>query len=344
MPTTLPDLSACVLRPSHNEIRDTHVLFHTIHATDLTQERVNRYGYTVVYHRTILNTLRNIGLRVTPGSDPEMLLQDLDFDYIYFTQIDDPFQGHELLIPCIAAYREIPFLGPPAPVRALSEDKVLGKALAASVGVEVAKHVVINPRQPGNLDLSPPGRWVVKPRTGVMSEHLALVDDEFGWRAVLSRIADPQHANREFIAEEFVPGLNLTVPIIEGFPLSGFPVFVERGEPRNNILTESGKEGQTADYASEPYFGPGSAMASAAAARLATAISPFDYARFDFRFEPERNRLVFLEVNMNCAMGPAAVVARAAALQGIDYQSLVGHVFTHSLRRQANSIAFIPKC
>jgi len=334
MPTILPDLSACILRPSPDEIRDTHVLFHTVHATDLTQERVNRYGYTVVYHWTILNTLRNIGLRVTPGSDPEMLLQDLDFDYIYFTQFDHPFQGHELLIPCIAAYRAIPFLGPPAPVRALSEDKVLAKALAASVGIEVAKHVVINPRLPGNLDLSLPGRWVVKPRNGVMSEHLTFIDRESNWRAVLSRIADPRHASREFIAEEFVPGLNLTVPVIEGFPLQGFPVFVERGEPANNILTESGKEGQSADYASEPYFGPGSAMASAAAAQLATAISPFDYARFDFRFEPERNRLVFLEVNMNCAMGPAAVVARAAALQGIDYQSLVGHVFTYSLRRQ----------
>ena len=328
------DLSTYILRPSPNEIRGTHVLFHTKHATELTQERTKRYGYTVVYHGAILKTLRSIGLRVTAGSDPEMLLRDLDFDYIYFTQIDEPFQGHELLIPCIAAYREIPFLGPPAPMRALSEDKILGKALATSVGVDVAKHVVINPILPGSSNLSMPGRWVLKPRNGVMSEHLTFIESETSWHAALAGVADPRHSNREFIAEEFVPGLNLTVPVIEGFPLDGFPVFVERGEPRNNILTESGKEGRSPDYASEPYFGPGAAMASAAAALLAAAISPFDYARFDFRFDPERNRLVFLEVNMNCAMGPAAVVARAAALRGIDYQSLVGHIFVHSLRRQ----------
>jgi D-alanine-D-alanine ligase len=330
------DLIKYVLRPSSNEIRHTHVLFHTRHATDLTEERKRRFGYTVVYHEAILKNLRDIGLKVTTGSDPEMLFKGLDFNYIYFTQIEDQFQGHELIIPCIAAFRGIPFLGPPAPVRALSEDKILAKALAASIGIEVAKHRVINPLPPGILDIPFPGRgrWVLKPRTGVMSEHITFVDSEAGWRAALINAGAAGHAGREFIAERFVPGLNLTVPVIEGFPPQAFPVFVERGEPRNNILTEAGKEGHSKDYASEPYSGPGAAEASAAAVRLAAAITPFDYARFDFRFDPEQSRLVFLEVNMNCAMGPAAVVARAAALRGIDYQSLVGHIFVHSLRRQ----------
>jgi D-alanine-D-alanine ligase len=334
MPDTSSDLSNYLLSPSPNEIRDTHVLFHTRHATDLSEERKRRFGYTVVYHEAILTNLRNLGLKVTPGSDPEMFFGDLDFDYIYFTQIEGDFQGHELLIPCIAAFRGIAFLGPSAPVRALSEDKILAKALAASVGIEVAKHRVINPLLPETLDISLSGRWILKPRTGVMSEHLTFIDGEAGWHEALAKATDPRHAGREFIAERFVPGLNLTVPVIEGFPLQGFPVFVERGEPRNNILTEAGKEGQSGDYKSEPYSGPGADEASAAAARLAHAIVPFDYARFDFRFDPDQRRLVFLEMNMNCAMGPAAVVARAAALQGIHYQSLVGHIFTHSLRRQ----------
>ena len=334
MPDAPSDLRKYLLFPSPNEIRDTRVLFHTRHATDLTEERKRRFGYTVIYHEAILRNLRNIGLNVTPGSDPEMFFRDLDFDYIYFTQIEGDFQGHELLVPCIAAFRGIPFLGPPAPVRALSEDKILAKALAASIGIEVAKHRIISPGLPGILDLSLPGRWILKPRTGVMSEHITFIEGEAGWPAALANATDLRHAGREFIAERFVPGLNLTVPVIEGFPLQGFPVFVERGEPRNNILTEAGKEGQSGDYRSDPYSGPGADEASAAAARLAAAIAPFDYARFDFRFDPEQGRLVFLEVNMNCAMGPAAVVTRAAALQGIDYQLLVGHIFTHSLRRQ----------
>ncbi|MGH3426587.1 MAG: hypothetical protein ACRDQZ_03280 [Mycobacteriales bacterium] len=63
-------------------------------------------------------------------------------------------------------------------------------------------------------------------------------------------------------------------------------------------------------------------------------MAPFDYARFDFRYDPESKRLVFLEVNMNCAMGPGAVVTRTAAMRGVDYQTLVGHIVTRSLRRQ----------
>lgn len=340
MPNTPSDFIKYVLRPSEKEIRDTQILFHTRHATDLTEERRKRYGNTVVYHAAILQNLRNIGLTVTPGSDPEIFFQDLHFfDYIYFTQIVDPFQGHELLIPCIAAFRGIAFLGPPATVRALSEDKILAKALAASIGIEVAGHHVISPLLPGMSDFSLPGRWVLKPRTGVMSEHITFIDSEAGWRAAIVNAANPRHAGRQFMAEEFVPGLNLAVPVIEGFPLEGFPVFLERGEPHNNILTEAGKDGQSDDYASEPYSGPGAAEASAAAARLAEALVPFDYARFDFRFEPERQRLVFLEVNMNCSMGPDSVVTRAAGLKQIDFQTLVGHVFTYSLRRQRRGLS-----
>jgi D-alanine-D-alanine ligase len=310
------------------------VLFHTRHATDLTEERRKRFGYTVAYHAAILNTLRSIGLEVTPGSDPAMLFEDLNFDFIYFTQIEDSFLGHELLIPCIAAFHGIPFLGPPAPLRALSEDKVLGKAMAAAIGVDVARHHVLSPLLAQPQAFALPGKWVLKPRNGVMSEGVTFVERETEWPAALAAIADPRHGGREFIAEEFVPGLNLAVPVIEGFPARSFPVFAEHGEPGTNILTEAGKEGLTSNYSSEPYSGPGAAEALAAAARLAEAMAPLDYARFDFRFDPAQNRLVFLEVNMNCAMGPVAVVSRAAAMRGIDYRSLVAHVFTHSLRRQ----------
>jgi D-alanine-D-alanine ligase len=326
------DIGKAILRPTPEEVRDTRVLFHSRYATDLSVEQWNQFGYTVAYHKAVVETLRTLGLRVTTGSDVEMLFRPLEFDFIWFTQVEAPFQGHELLIPTVAALRGISFLGPSAPVRAFSEDKVVGKALASAVNVDVAEHRVINPRAPGAGDLDLAGRWVLKPRTGVMSEHITVVEGPGGWRYAIKRAGHTRHAGREFIAEEFVPGLNLAVPVIEGLP--ALPVFQERGEAKNNILTESGKEGKTNDYVSEVYTGPGAEEAQAAAARLASAIAPFDYARFDFRFDPAKNRLVFLEVNMNCAMGPASVLNRAAALRGIDYPTLVGHIFTHSLRRQ----------
>ncbi len=334
MGATPPDLSKYVLRLSPEEARGTHVLFHTRYATDLSEDRRREVGYTVAYHAAILSALRSLNLKVTPASDPAMLFQELNFDFVYFTQIEGSFHGHEMLIPCIAAFRGVPFLGPPAPLRALSEDKILGKALAKAIGVDVAEHLLIDPLKPTACNLSLPGRWILKPRNGVMSEGVTFVEGETAWPSALASITHPRHGAREFIAEEFVPGLNLAVPVIEGFPPQSFPAFIERGEARNNILTEDGKEGRSDDYVSEPYDGPGAAEALAAAARLAEAMTPFDYARFDFRYDPERKRLVFLEVNMNCAMGPLAVVTRSAAMCGLDYRALAGHVFTHSLRRQ----------
>ena len=183
-------------------------------------------------------------------------------------------------------------------------------------------------------DFSLPGRWIVKPRGGCDSVAVMLVEGEAAWRDTLVYLADPRHEGREFMAEPFVPGLNLTVPVIEGFPTQSFAVFQERGRPGDNVLDQDGKVGKTSNYSSEPYDGPGAAEASTAAARMAAAIAPFDYARFDFRFDPDANRLVFLEGNIVCSMAPATVVARAAEMKGIDYPSLIGHVVTHSLRRQ----------
>jgi D-alanine-D-alanine ligase len=67
---------------------------------------------------------------------------------------------------------------------------------------------------------------------------------------------------------------------------------------------------------------------------MAAALSPFDDARFDFRYDPDAERLVYLEGNIVCSLGPATVVARAAKLGGIDYPSLIGHLVARSLRRQ----------
>jgi len=331
-------ISNYLLRPTPEELSNTHVLYLARHATDFSPERQKKYGYHVVYHALLLRTLRELGLKVTPASDFEVLFGPLDFDYLYGIHSHALFDGHELLAPSIAAFRGIPFLGAPAPVRALSEDKVLAKQLAASVGVDVARHKVIDPLQPDAADLSMPGTWILKPRGGIASDALMKVENESGWREAITAAGDPANEGREFIAEEFVPGLNLTVPIIEGLPPHSLATFIERGRAGDNLLTKEGKRGQNPDYESAPYDGPGAKEASEAASRLAEAISPFDYARFDFRFDPDRKRLVFLELNIACNMSPASVVRRAIHMHGVEYHPLVAHVFTYSLRRQRNQL------
>ena len=324
-----------LLKPSPEELAQTHVLFLARHALDSSPERKAKYGYHVTYHEILLNTIRELGFKVTPASEHEILFGPLDFDFLYAIHSHAIFDGHEVLAPAIAAYRGVPCLGSSAPSRAISEDKVLAKQVAASLGLNVAKHEIMRPADVGDDGFSLPGSWIVKPRGGIASDAIVKVEGKADWREALATMSDPRHGGREFIAEEFVPGLNLTVPIVEGFPPGSLAVFEERGRPGDNVLTNEAKRGLNSSYKSAPYDGPGTAEVLEATARMAAEISPFDYARFDFRYDPDARRAVFIEVNIACNMAPASAIYRSAALHGIKYEELVGHVLTHSLRRQA---------
>lgn len=326
-----------LLSPTREEIANTHVLFLAKHATDSSPERRAQYGYHVVYHAKILETLRSIGLEVMPASDLDILFGPLEFDFLYAIHSHAIFDGHELLASAIAAYRNVACLGPPSTVRAASEDKILAKYIAKSIGIDTAKHHIIRPASPEMKDFALPGSWILKPRGGIASDAVMKIDAEKDWAAAIKSAVDPKNEGREFIAEEFVPGLNFTVPVIEGFPPKTFAVYAETGRPGDNVLTKEGKRGLNQPYSSDPYSGPGAVEALEATARFAAEISPFDYARFDYRYDTANKRLVFIEVNMACNMSPVSVVAKAAQLHGIDYKALVSHVFTYSLRRQAAS-------
>jgi D-alanine-D-alanine ligase len=327
-------ISDYLLSPSSEETAKTHELFLARHALDSSKERLAKYGYHVVYHTVLQQVLRHIGFKVTPASELEVLFGPLDFDFLYAIHSHAVFDGHEILAPAIAAYRGIPCLGPSAPTRAISEDKVLAKQVAASIGLDVAEHKIINASTINPQRFVPRGDWILKPRSGIASDAVVKVDGESGWHKALAVLADPRHEGRDFIAEEFVPGLNLTVPVIEGFPPRTFAVFEEHGRPGDNVLTTEAKRALGAHYSAELYQGSAAEEVLDAAAEFAAEIAPFDYARFDFRYDPKSKRLVFIEVNMVCNMAPASTVSRAADLHGIGYEALVAHVITHSLRRQ----------
>lgn len=327
-----------LLRPSSEETAKTHVLFLARHAMDSSKERLAKYGYHVVYHTVLQQVLRQIGFKVTPASELEVLFGSLNFDFLYAIHSHAVFEGHEVLAPAIASYRGIPCLGPSAPIRAISEDKVLAKQVAASVGLDVAEHKIINAKTIDAQSFAPPGEWILKPRGGIASDAVIKIDNESDWHKALAVIADPRHEGRDFVAEEFVPGLNLTVPVIEGFPPRTFAVFEEKGRPGDNVLTTEAKRALGAHYSAELYHGPAGEEVLDAAAEFAAEIAPFDYARFDFRYDPKAKRLVFIEVNMVCNMAPASTVNRAAYLHGISYEALVAHIITHSLRRQKKRV------
>ena len=110
-----PELDKHVLRPSPEEIRGLRILFYSQQAATFdTSDAPELYWSAVVRH------LRELGAIVTLTSDPEDFLRPLEYDFVWCSQLPSTFDGHELLLPNLTAFRHVPCLGASAPIRALS--------------------------------------------------------------------------------------------------------------------------------------------------------------------------------------------------------------------------------
>ena len=67
--------------------------------------------------------------------------------------------------------------------------------------------------------------------------------------------------------------------------------------------------------------------------RLAQEYRPFDYGRFEFRFDEQQGRVVFLEQNLNCNLWSQKVFGRSAQLAGISQRNLIETIIAESMNR-----------
>jgi D-alanine-D-alanine ligase-like ATP-grasp enzyme len=114
-----------ILKLTPKEVQDARILYYFYNKNYIAELNGN------------IQSFEKLGLNVTIIDDPEVMLGSHDFNFILQPHLKSQSAGHELLVPAFAALRGVAVVGPPAPIRAMSEDKVLGKALAASVGVSV---------------------------------------------------------------------------------------------------------------------------------------------------------------------------------------------------------------
>ena len=67
--------------------------------------------------------------------------------------------------------------------------------------------------------------------------------------------------------------------------------------------------------------------------RLYAEYRPFDYGRWEFRFNERNGEVHFLEVNLNCKLWSEKVFGRAAKLAGLTHPELIETILADSLRR-----------
>lgn len=326
------------LRP---EERDAlRVLFLAPFAPERGSPRPHRHpkvGVRPIYHWEIYRILEELGVLAATCNDlnrlPE-LAGDSNFVFSLFSRA--PFRNCEVYVPAICARLGVALVGAPANVRALAEDKHYAKAIAAQAGIPVVPGVAYGREADIPAEPPMPGPYFVKYRFGSASEDVSLDCATESWDRAADKARQFLAIGKDPVIETLIPGIDITVPVLGGDqPVALTPV-AEISTLTHGIATFEQKRFLTADRHRE--LVRDAAMAEQAqmlARRVAAEMQPFDYMRVDFRFDPERRRLLFMECNIACNLGSTAAIMFSAGHHGISHAAIVEHVLAYSHRRQA---------
>lgn len=290
-------------------------------------------GYPAYYFE-VWRCLKDIGYIVRSSTHVSATLfsrGNVDFVFSLYNRM--PINNSEVLVSAFCEYVRLPCLGARPNIRALAEDKWLSKLAARTIGLPTNDGIPY-----ADLDstrYAPPfeGPYFVKDRFGAASEGITadcLQDTWDGAKRIAHRFLE---RGVEVLVERFAPGIDVTIPILGGYPpmMLGFvsPISDKPGK----ILTEDLKLNDPLGY--ELYdVGRQQEHFRADAAAFWTALGPIDYLRLDYRYNPETGTRAFLEFNVCCFIGSSGAICMAGAEKGLSQREILGHVVEFSLRRQ----------
>lgn len=291
-------------------------------------------GSHAVYHHEMLTTLQAIGLDVRPATSFEALWSRPAVDFVIPLLNRGGFQNSEMLAPLLCVKHRLPFLGASPIIRGLADDKHLSKLVARAHDVPTAPWKIYRRGQ----RISAPGfaydRLVVKPNASSASWGVKVVET---WFEGLAHLEALQAQGHDVIVEPWVPLIDIAVPVVGADgpwllpPMAYLPDAPDRVrsyEEKRNLVA-------TGDDPLEPVTDPAliERLASYTAALLRD-LWPFDYGRFEYRYDPAIGELRFMEVNLSCNLWSKKTISRAAATLGVGHEALVETIVAHSLGRQ----------
>lgn len=295
-------------------------------------------GNHACYHHELLTTMRAIGLNVTPAVSYDSLCGQPETDFVVTLLNRGGFLNSEMLAPLMATWKRLPHLGASPIIRGLGDDKHLSKRVAVARGEPVARWLML---RRGGLPFDSPfpaDRYVVKPNASSASWGVRMCDD---WSTALVHASAIMEQGHDALIEEWQPLFDVAVPVIGGpggrpqlLPAMLFRnedplAFRSYEEKRGLGLTGAGEDDLVALDAPTAVE-----RINAMVQALLPEFWPFDYGRFEFRFDPRDGAVSFMEVNLSCNLWSRKSVSRAARLVGIDHQRLVETILAHSLERQ----------
>lgn len=291
-------------------------------------------GITPYYHHEIKAILNTIFKNVTATSKIDFLIQEIkNYDYVFTLLNQGKYRNSEVLVSAICEYFKVPYLGGPPNIRALAEDKHLTKLLANYLGITTPKWQVI---EKGFIPKNPEfdGPFFIKPRMAAASSGIDHNSIQSTWESTLSIVNNLHLKNFDVIVEEFIPGKNVTFPMIGGFENDFFECIENKSSIRGNIITNAQKRKTIGGLKRDIYSHVLSDQIKKYSKRIYNESQPLDYARFDFRVNEKEGVPYLIEFNVCSNLGSHSTIVQSAKSLGISQKNLIERIIRYSLNRQ----------
>ena len=201
---------------------------------------------------------------------------------------------------------------------ALAMDKLKSKAVFREAGIPIAEDKQVTRAEAAAAHpLKPP--YVIKPVAEGSSFGVLIVRE--GANGPAKELTGPNwHYGDHLMAEEFIPGRELTVAVLGDRALAVTEITTLRDYYDFDAKYEAGGS-QHVIPADLPAHVTEAAMEFALKAHQALGCR--GATRSDFRYDDKRDRLVILETNTQPGMTPTSLVPEQAAFGGMSFEQLV---------------------
>ena len=269
----------------------------------------------------VIAALRGSGYEVVPidvGPDlPALLAALTPRPDVVFNALHGRF-GEDGTIQGVLDWLGIPYTHSGVRSSALAMDKVLAKTVFAAAGLPVAPHRVVDIAALEAADPLP-RPYVVKPLNEGSSVGVTIIHAGDNRRAEIAR---GWKVGRSVLAEEFIPGRELTVGVMGDRALT-----VTEIRPAVGFYDYEAKYATGGSRHVLPALVHHTAFAAAMEVALAAhrALGCRGASRADFRYDDTRGepgRLVLLEVNTQPGLTPTSLLPEQAAHLGMSFPDL----------------------
>jgi len=293
-------------------------------------------GNHALYHVETREILQGLGLNLVLEDNYEALFDEPDVDFVFPLLNRGGFLNSEMMLPLLCTRLGVPYLGATPILRGLADDKHLTKLCAKARGVPTAPWAIYRRGAPVEQARCPEGtRMVIKPNASSASWG---VQDAHDWAGVEAAVADIHSQGHDAIVEPFLNGSDVEVPVItiDGKPTVMPMMLFQQADPTHlrtyyekRDLVERASKYELVNFEDEQVM----PRIAELTLKMAEEYRPFDYGRYEFRYDAATGTLNFLEVNLQANLWSQKVFGRSTARAGLAQPQLIETILYEGLRR-----------